>query len=302
VIMGRARASGRVVLLALLACCAVLNHNLFTALLGPLIALLALAPFLGIPAALCVSALFLSTENIESAIRQPPWVPTPAVDLKELLAAANVSLERKQNGAVFLELGSGDGRNLILAVEHAGYARAIGLEVSPVLVAISRLRARLSGFAGRITIKRADLLAPDALREAGIVGPVAVVYVFLSVDVLRHVAPQLACTYGGGRALQGTQGTGQHGDGGEDGGEDAADTIVLSRDFALPGWGEPLLRLARGPTELLAYSAAAARAHHEVQGGARWSCGSSGGAQDSGASTARFPLRHAANSRPRNDR
>ena len=35
----------------------------------------------------------------------------------ELIAAANISLPRRRAGT-FLELGSGDGRNLILAVEH----------------------------------------------------------------------------------------------------------------------------------------------------------------------------------------
>ena len=58
----------------------------------------------------------------------------------------------------------------------------------------------------------------------------------MSVEALEALAPRLACAYGG--KARGSR-----------------RVRVLSRDFALPGWGEPTEQLQRGPTRLLLYEA-----------------------------------------------
>ena len=115
-----------------------------------------------------------------------------------------------------------NGRNLLLAAQR-GFSQSIGLELSPALVALSRLRLWLAQING--TVHRADVLTAALPAEA------SVVYLYLSREALETLAPRLACAY--------------HSRG----------TLVLSRDFELPDWSPPFERLERGPTTLLAYNA-----------------------------------------------
>ena len=63
------------------------------------------------------------------------YVTTLEPSLRTMLAFAKV------DGKRVIDLGSGDGRNLLLAVSRAGFSRAIGLELSPLLVGVSRARS-----------------------------------------------------------------------------------------------------------------------------------------------------------------
>ena len=204
----------RGVLLLLLCASLTLNFQLGLALLPSLLSLLFLPFNVGIP----LAVLFASVSNIPDAARTTPWAPTPSDDLRALLAHA----ERR---GLFLDLGCGDGRTLLLALRE-GFARAVGVELSPALAAASRLRLQWEGFdAAAAAVHTADVLSVALPAEADCV------YVYLSVEALAQLAPRLACAYGGGRVT------------------------VLSRDFALPGWGEPTTNLTRGRTTLLAYDA-----------------------------------------------
>ena len=211
-------------LAALLAAALVVNYSLFLVLLPPLLALLLLPPFVGTLAALCAALALTDTRALWEAARATPWAPTPASDLLDLFERV------ESRGRVLLELGSGDGRNLLLARKSAGFSTAIGLEYSPALVAISRLRIWWESVDGAV-VHRADLLTAE------LPAAVDVVYLYLSVEALDALAPRLACAYGlGPRAV-----------------------VVLSRDFELPSWGEPSELLTRGRTRLLAYDARAVR-------------------------------------------
>lgn len=209
-------------LLALLALCGCLNYPLFLCIAPPVLCL-ALPPMvaslgrLGWAGALGAAALSLRPASISEATRVvAPWVPTPADDVLELLRLAGA-----RPGQVFLELGSGDGRNLVRAA-GAGL-RAVGLEVSPLLVAVARLRGALSGCRDRVTVRRADVLAA-ALPRADLV------FTYLSAEMMASVAPRLSCAYGRRARVQ-----------------------LLSRDFAVPGW-TPRRRVTHGRTALYVYA------------------------------------------------
>ncbi len=63
----------------------------------------------------------------------PPYVPTLKLNLKTALDLLDL-----QPGQTLLDLGSGDGRVLIAAAQRG--LNAVGIEVSPMLVLISRIR------------------------------------------------------------------------------------------------------------------------------------------------------------------
>ncbi len=63
-----------------------------------------------------------------------PYVPTPKKRIKDILELAKVSKD-----TISLDLGSGDGR-VVRAFARAGAKKAIGLELNPILFALSKLR------------------------------------------------------------------------------------------------------------------------------------------------------------------
>lgn len=225
------------ILFTLLVAAFALNHALFRALAYPVLALLLLRPRAGNLAALCVAAACTNTAAIDNGARFTPWVPTPEADLSALLSLCEV------RNRLFVELGSGDGRNLLRAIQ-AGAARAVGIEYSPFLASVSRLRAWMSASdrGERVSIVCADALSV-ALPPRGANG--TVVYLYMSREFLAPLAVRLACAYGGTR-------------GDDVGGElehaTSSKVAVLSRDFELPPpFGKPRHRLERGRTLLYVY-------------------------------------------------
>jgi precorrin-6B methylase 2 len=82
------------------------------------------------------------------------WVPTPAELVEKMLDMAKVTPQD-----VVMDLGSGDGRNVIAAAKRG--ARAIGVEFNPDMVALSRRRAKEAGVADRATFVEGDMFAAD---------------------------------------------------------------------------------------------------------------------------------------------
>ena len=231
--VGRPSPEVRLLLLLLLA--AALNFSVFLELVAPttiLLLFLQRAPIWNSQCAVVLAAtLTASPTRIAAALSFPPFVPTPKDDLVAVLDA--LGMPTSTRGA-FIELGAGDGRNLLLAVQELGFASAVGVEHNPLLSVASQLRAWMAGEASRVDIVRDDLLAADLPRPA----PPSphhhsVVYLYLSDRLNRVLAPRLACAY--------------HSEG------DGPRIIVLSRDFELPGWGAPEQLLERGRTILRAY-------------------------------------------------
>jgi hypothetical protein len=82
------------------------------------------------------------------------WVPTPQSLVEQMLDMAHVT----PNDYV-IDLGSGDGRNVISAAKRG--ARALGVEYNPDLVELSRRNAAAAGVSDRATFVEGDMFASD---------------------------------------------------------------------------------------------------------------------------------------------
>jgi Methyltransferase domain len=82
------------------------------------------------------------------------WVPTPQPLVDKMLDMAQVT----PNDYV-IDLGSGDGRNVISAARRG--ARALGVEFNPDLVALSTRLAAEAGVSDRATFVQGDMFAAD---------------------------------------------------------------------------------------------------------------------------------------------
>ncbi len=91
-----------------------------------------------------------------------PWVPSALARAEKALQMANL-----QPGELLVDLGSGDGRVLLLAARTFG-ARGLGVEISPLLVWWTNWQARRRGLQGRVRAQWGDLHQAD-LRQADVV-------------------------------------------------------------------------------------------------------------------------------------
>lgn len=108
-----------------------------------------------------------------------PFVPTPNEVVEEMLKMANVS-----KGDVVFDLGSGDGRIPIAAVQKYGAKRATGVEINPDLVKQSQENAKKAGVDDRVEFLQQDLFQTD-LSDAN------VVTLYLLPDVNLKLRPKL---------------------------------------------------------------------------------------------------------------
>jgi len=99
------------------------------------------------------------------------------------VADAMLKLAHVTAADVVYDLGSGDGRIVMLAAQKYG-ARAVGVEIDPRLVAISRQIARDGEVADRATFIEGDLFAVD-------ISPATVVTLYLSGTVNARLGPKL---------------------------------------------------------------------------------------------------------------
>jgi SAM-dependent methyltransferase len=106
------------------------------------------------------------------------FAPTSEPVVYEMLQLANVTRDD-----VVYDLGSGDGRIVILAAQKYG-ARGVGIELDPKLVAIARRTAREIGLDSRVAFVEGDLFTAD-ISEA------TVVTLYLSTAVNRDLEPKL---------------------------------------------------------------------------------------------------------------
>jgi SAM-dependent methyltransferase len=84
---------------------------------------------------------------------------------------------------VVYDLGSGDGRIVVIAAQRYG-ARGVGIEVQPRLVELSRQVAREGAVADRVTFVQGDLFAAD-------ISPATVVTLWLSPEVNARLEAKL---------------------------------------------------------------------------------------------------------------
>jgi precorrin-6B methylase 2 len=88
-----------------------------------------------------------------------PWVPTPNELVERMLDAAKVTPQD-----FVIDLGSGDGRNVIAAARRG--ATALGVEYNPDLVELSKKRAAEAGVAAKATFVHGDMYEADISKAS----------------------------------------------------------------------------------------------------------------------------------------
>jgi SAM-dependent methyltransferase len=137
---------------------------------------MAAAPFLP----LLLFAWLSAPAGAQQPARTPDiyFAPTSEAVADQMLQLAGVGPDD-----VVYDLGSGDGRIVILAAQKYG-ARGVGIEIDPKLVAVSRQVAREGEVEGRVRFVEGDLFEAD-ISEA------TVVTLYLSPNMNRRLEPKL---------------------------------------------------------------------------------------------------------------
>lgn len=101
------------------------------------------------------------------------WVPTPAATVSKMLDVAQVTPKD-----FVMDLGSGDGRNIIAAAKRG--ANAMGVEFNPEMVALSERTAAKEGVADKAKFMQGDMFTADISKAT-------VLALFLLPDNLRKL-------------------------------------------------------------------------------------------------------------------
>ncbi len=128
-----------------------------------------------------------------------PYVPTPIPVVRAMLTLAGAGSED-----IVYDLGCGDGRILIVAVEEFGVRKAVGIEkdYSRYLIALRNVAEH--GLGGRIEVFNADMFSVD-ISEA------TIVTLFLLTSVNAMLKPKFEKELRPG-------------------------TRIVSHEFKIPGW------------------------------------------------------------------
>ena len=120
--------------------------------------------------------------------RRVPFVVSPDSVTLAMLQAAKVT-----NEDYVIDLGSGDGRIVILAARRFG-ARGLGIEIIEGLVEKSRANARNAGVASRVSFRNQDLHTTD-------LSPASVITLYLLPEVNMQLRPKLLQLRAGTRVV-----------------------------------------------------------------------------------------------------
>ena len=139
-------------------------------------------------------------QKFEPVVGQPGkdvvWVPTPPELVERMLDLANVTPQD-----FVMDLGSGDGRNVIAAAKRG--ARALGVEYNPDMVDLSRRLAREAGVGERAQFVQGDMFEADISKAT-------VLALFLLPQNLEQLKPKFE------RLRPGTR--------------------IVSNGYEIPGW------------------------------------------------------------------
>jgi precorrin-6B methylase 2 len=142
----------------------------------------------GVPAADAQQAPFEPTPGQPG--KDVVWVPTPQELVEKMLDMAQVTPQD-----FVMDLGSGDGRNVIAAAKRG--ARAVGVEFNPDMVALSRRKAQEAGVADRATFIEGDMFEADISKAT-------VLALFLLPSNLDKLAPKFLTLRPGTRIVNNT--------------------------------------------------------------------------------------------------
>jgi SAM-dependent methyltransferase len=134
------------------------------------------------------------------------WVPTPDVLVEKMLDLAKVTAQD-----YVMDLGSGDGRNIIAAAKRG--ARGRGVEYNPEMVELSKALAAKAGVADKAEFVRGDMFEAD-------ISQATVMALFLLPDNLSRLIPKFIDLRPG--------------------------TRMVLNGFAVPGWDADVTERAEG--------------------------------------------------------
>jgi SAM-dependent methyltransferase len=134
------------------------------------------------------------------------WVPTPDALVQKMLDLAQVTPQD-----YVMDLGSGDGRNIIAAAKRG--ARGLGVEYNPEMVELSRQLAAKAGVADKAQFVRGDMFEADISKAT-------VMALFLLPDNLSRLIPKFVDLKPG--------------------------TRMVLNGFAVPGWDPDVTERAEG--------------------------------------------------------
>jgi SAM-dependent methyltransferase len=118
------------------------------------------------------------------------WIPSPAGMVEKMLDMARVTVDD-----FVVDLGSGDGRNVIAAAKRG--ARALGVEYNPDLVELSRRAAASEGVADKANFVQGDMFQAD-------ISQATVLVLFLIPDNLSKLAAKFFNLKPGARIVSNT--------------------------------------------------------------------------------------------------
>ncbi|HKA44654.1 MAG TPA: methyltransferase domain-containing protein [Burkholderiales bacterium] len=118
------------------------------------------------------------------------WIPTPEDTVETMLDMARVT-----PSDYVIDLGSGDGRNVIAAAKRG--ARALGVEYNPDLVALSKRAAATAGVSDKATFVQGDMFEAD-------ISQATVLALFLLPGHLSKLAPKFLKMKPGTRIVSNT--------------------------------------------------------------------------------------------------
>ncbi len=146
------------------------------------------------------------------------WVPSPPDMVNKLMELGKVT-----PADVVMDLGSGDGRNVIAAAKLG--ARAVGVEYNPDMVALSRKLAQEAGVADKAQFVEADMYTYDISKAT-------VMALFLLPVNMNRLAPKFFELAPGSRIVANTFGI--------DGWE-PDERVMLPQTSECESWCEALL-------------------------------------------------------------
>lgn len=120
------------------------------------------------------------------------WVPTAPAMVEKMLDMAKVT-----PADFVMDLGSGDGRNIIAAAKRG--ARGLGVEYNPDLVALSTRTAEREGVGDKAKFVQGDMYAAD-------ISQATVLALFLLTENLDRLAPKFLALKPGTRIVANTFG------------------------------------------------------------------------------------------------
>ena len=143
---------------------------------------------IGMACAAALCAVSSHAQTPAAFVDDVPFITSPDNVTLEMLTMAGV-----KRGDHVIDLGSGDGRIVILAAKRFE-ATGLGVEIDPRLVEASQANARQAGVADKVVFKEQDLFKTD-------LAPATVVTMYLLPDVNLALRPSLLALKPGTRIV-----------------------------------------------------------------------------------------------------